>query len=438
MLLSCNTLANFRLALLKPVAPRVRLSPLKLSFTIHKDISEIQGSDWQKTVAESSVFLQPRYLAAMCTLNAENLEFRFACFFRNNELVGIAAFQITHFESSDISTNVDTGNKIVSALAHAFRPSGKNRKLNVLICGNAFSTGEHAFWFAPSVKPVDAMNGLCRVISSIVKEERTCDKRISGILVKDFYSSSFDYATELRKCGFRDFNVDQNMVMPLMPEWNSFDDYLDSLNSKFRTKAKAAINKSASLEIDNWNSQDIRNNLDVIQTLYNAVYDRADFRLGKLEAQHFVCLKEAFGDDFIFRAYSQDGKVVGFLTSFLRKGIMDAHLIGIDYNKNKEYGIYARMLYDYIELAILSNCSQLIFGRTAGEIKSAAGAIAVDLKCCIRHPGRISNVLLTLLFSYVKPSEYALRQPWRMETLKKFAGIYIGTPLGNAIKEIKS
>jgi len=223
------------------------------------------------------------------------------------------------------------------------------------------------------------------------------------------------------------------MIMPILPEWKSFELYLDALNSKFRTKAKASIHRSSEVKIESWDARKIRENLPFISELYHAVYDRADFRLGKLKADQFVFMKEELGDDFIFRAYTFDGLLVGFATAFAHDHVLDAHLIGINYDLNKKLGIYSRMLYDYIELAIATQSTQLVFGRTAGEIKSAAGALPVDLKCCIRHPGRISNVLLTLLFSYVRPSEFALRQPYKKETLASIAEHFSHLRVGPSI-----
>jgi hypothetical protein len=94
---------------------------------------------------------------------------------------------------------------------------------------------------------------------------------------------------------------------------------------------------------------------------------------------------------------------------------MDAHLIGLDYSCSAEYAVYSRMLYDYIELAILQRSAMVVFGRTAAEIKSTVGAIPVSMYCSIRHPKRISNYVMSCVMNYVKPGTYPIRQPWKVQ-----------------------
>jgi hypothetical protein len=87
--------------------------------------------------------------------------------------------------------------------------------------------------------------------------------------------------------------------------------------------------------------------------------------------------------------------------------------VGIDYEFNKSHSIYSSMLYEYVRLGIQMRKKWVMFGRTAGEIKTTIGAFPVRLSCCIRHPGKISNLLLNWLFAYVKPNAFPVRQPWK-------------------------
>jgi hypothetical protein len=104
----------------------------------------------------------------------------------------------------------------------------------------------------------------------------------------------------------------------------------------------------------------------------------------------------------------------------------EAHIVGLDYEFNRDYGIYQRMLYDYVEIAIERRCSYLVFGRTAAEIKSSVGAFPVDLTVLMRHRKRISNTLLSLILTYVKPSVFPQRQPYQAEYAKKLEESFTG------------
>jgi hypothetical protein len=74
------------------------------------------------------------------------------------------------------------------------------------------------------------------------------------------------------------------------------------------------------------------------------------------------------------------------------------------------------MLLEYVSIAIENKKSYIFFSRTASEIKSTVGAYPVEMTCCIKHPGRIGNFLLNVLFSYVKASPFEHREPYLVKT----------------------
>lgn len=73
---------------------------------------------------------------------------------------------------------------------------------------------------------------------------------------------------------------------------------------------------------------------------------------------------------------------------------LDAHFIGIDYSKNKEFGIYTRILNDYVRLGIETKSTQINLGRTASEIKSTLGAQPKTLTCYCKHQRYLPNQVL--------------------------------------------
>jgi hypothetical protein len=243
------------------------------------------------------------------------------------------------------------------------------------------------------------------------------------MVAKDFYPKSIGFANELTKARFRTFQVDHNMVMPVLPEWLSFDDYLMAMNTKFRTKAKAALTKSSTLEIIDADFDDLDQHMAVLTRLYENVHSRADFRLGKLNMKTLLSLVKELPNQFRVRLYKLDGEVVGFLTAMSCGDVLEAHVIGLNYDFNKDYALYQRMLYDYVALAIQLRSTRIVFGRTAAEIKSTVGAFPVDLTCCFLHRRLVSNALLNLILNYVKPSDYPQRDPWKAETREKIMEI---------------
>jgi predicted N-acyltransferase len=235
------------------------------------------------------------------------------------------------------------------------------------------------------------------------------------MVTKDFYPGLEPVAESLEKYRFKRFQVDHNMVMPVLPEWQSFNDYLETLNTKFRTKAKATLKRSAALEVRSASAEDINEHAAVLQQLYENVYEKADFRLGKLNVRTLAGLRARIPGQFSVNLYFLEGKLVGFMSAMRCGQVLEAHVIGIDYEVNRDHGVYQRMLYDYVALAIELRCTRIVYGRTAAEIKSTVGAFPVNLTCSIKHRRSISNALLRLIIQYVVPSEYPQRQPFKAE-----------------------
>jgi len=378
--------------------------------------------EWNELIGQNHNFIHPTYLEAIQKAHSESLEVRYAMFYQNEQLIGVGAFQITHFK-----TNTDSYQNVfmrIVAKTAAFIRAGHVH--NILIAGNAFATGEHGFCFLPEVEPKKQAAAVVTAMDLIAKEEQRRGKKICAMLVKDFYSMSEELCGAFRQYAFSDFKVDHNMIMPVDSQWKSFDDYLKVLNTKFRTKAKSAYKKSAQVEIRKPTAQWILENRMRMQELYEAVHEKADFRLGKLDLEVLNELLRVNWADFEVRTYHLNEQCIGFMTAVICGDRCEAHIVGLDYNYNKDHGVYQRMLYDYVQIAIERKCSYLVFGRTAAEIKSTVGALPVDLSVLIRHRKRISNALLSLILNYVKPSGFPQRQPYQVEYAKTLELKYYG------------
>ena len=395
--------------------PMLSANNKAITWRIFEQTSEVDAVAWSKMHPVAGAFLCLDYLSALENAHDEGLEIRLAMFFKGAEPLGIAAFQIAHFATSeDAYSNVFLN--CINAIARRVR--GKHIH-NILISGNAFATGEHGFSFQSEADNATIAFCLHNAMEAIAKQEQNKGRRICAMVTKDFYPETAGVADQMERYRFKKFQVDHNMVMPLLNEWNSFDDYLDSLNTKFRTKAKAALKRSANLRVVEANESDILQHSEAMQRLYENVYMKADFRLGKLQSKALAELRKRIPNQFFVYQYFLNDELIGFMTAMRCGNVMEAHVIGIDYDTNREHGVYQRILYDYVELAIRLRCARIVYGRTAEEIKSTVGAFPVDLTCSIKHRRIISNTLLSMIINYVKPSVYPQREPYKAETLTK-------------------
>lgn len=417
--MSCQTFQEFKAILSRPPQePTVPIPASGLRCSIVEQLSEVDIDSWNALVNGDTLYLHSDYLRAMEASSSDELSYRYVRFYEESRLVGVAAFQLTAFETGDISSNFASSNTVVKWATKWLRRDSTFLRFNLLVCGNAFSTGEHGFRFCPSVSAEDTFRALHEAIERIKADCKSHGERISAIIVKDFYPPSYQFARQFRLHHYGQFEVDPNMMMPIRPEWKSFNDYLDALNSKFRTKARGALKKSRELSIRRLTLEDFRTHRAEFERLYDQVYSRAGFRLGKLTPEAFENYFRMPGDKYFMFGYFLEDNMVGFQSGFEYDRVLDAHFVGLDYDYNHQYAVYPTMLYEYIREAIARGCTRVAFGRTAMEIKSTVGAFPVDLKLYIRHRSTASNTLLRILFSYIKPSEYSLRNPYKKDELE--------------------
>lgn len=396
------------------------LHVMNKTFTTDLDVSifystdSINPKEWNHVVRDKNIYATLPYLTAMEKSLGTDMDFRYLVFYNeSNSPVAVAVIQCLSFLDKgfeDIKEFCRIRNSIKKRL---FATNG----IRMMTCGTPFASGENGFIFSDAISPIVAYENLAKSLIHLQKSETT-KAQPPVILFKEIFPSSFSASKSLIESKFSDFFVDVNMIMRISPKWKSMDDYLDSMVTKFRTKAKTALRKSEPLFVQDFSLEDIATYKEEILSLYLQVLAKSSFQFGILNAESFLHLKKNLGDKFILKGYFLEMKLIGFSSSFIFNSVLDANYVGINYEFNNEYALYQRMLYDYIELAIQRNCSELRFGRTAEEIKSSVGANPVPMKLFIRHRNPIANRILKAIVGTIKPSEHELRKPFKLEFTK--------------------
>ncbi|AXT58928.1 hypothetical protein D1816_00700 [Aquimarina sp. AD10] len=381
-----------------------------LTYDIHNHTTDVPTGKWNLVNSKNTIFFSLIYLKTLEETLAETIKFKYILFYQNKVPVALAVTQLIKFNSAQLNFNEFPCNISDTIKNTLF----KNLDVGVLICGNLFSCGEHGFMYNPSyVKANEAFESLSIALRDIRKSENS-DKP-SFILLKEFWPKSFNSSDYIKEHDFREFNIDVNMVLPIDQNWKTFENYLASMRTKFRTRVKKVFKNSEEIVVQDFSFEDIDNYSQDIDKLYLSVIEKADFKIGKLKATTFKNLKQNLGNSFIFKGYFLNHKLVGFTTSFILGDAIEANHIGIDYTYNKKYDIYQRMLYDYVDLAIKENTNELRLGRTAEIIKSCVGAKPVEMKLYVRHGNSISNTILKPLVELISPSEYEIRNPFKLQ-----------------------
>lgn len=372
-------------------------------------IDEIPSQIWEDLGCTKNIYFHPNFLKSVEKNHPEIIFSYIVLVDKKNKPTAFASLKIIDFYLNSIKNDLeflkDIGRKL-----HVF-PDKKPLKL--LICGNTFVTGEHGVFIKENQDKKAIIKELAESLNHFVNSDKKLKKQIDAFLLKDFAKESLFITDELKDFKYHTFSVEPNMQLQLHDNWQNFDDYLASMKTKFRVKAKKAFKQSVNIRIEEVTLKNIDQKLPKMTALYEKVASNAAFNLGTFNLETYRDLKEKFGDDYILKSYWLDDKIVGFISGIINKKSLDAHFVGIDYQLNREYAIYQRMLYDYIEIAISKKLKIINFGRTASEIKSSVGAVPQDLTMYLRHKKTITNKILKLFLQRVQPTPFQQKFPFK-------------------------
>lgn len=381
----------------------------KYNQVIYTSVNSINTIHWEEVVKDKNIYLSSLYLTALEKTMNNEIEFFYSIVYNEKDIpVLVSVFQLVNFIDK-------RNNKTQSILKQLTirRDENDSLSMKILVCGNVFSDGENGFLWNNKIDDNDAIEQIT-IIAKKIKKDKETRKKLSLILFKDFRPQSTKYTDGLKDFNYKGFMIDVNMVLPIHKTWKSMDDYFFSMKTKFRTRSKSVYKKSALLELKSLTHLEIEKNSERIDELFSNVLEKSEYSFGFIKSKSFAELKKNLLNSFSFRGLFLEQELIGFSTSFLHKGVMEANYVGIDYKYNTDYCIYQRLLYDYVYQAIQNNASELQLGRTSELIKSALGAEPVNMKLYAKHKKAISNVLMSSFLCFVSPSKFELRKPFKV------------------------
>ncbi len=143
------------------------------------------------------------------------------------------------------------------------------------------------------------------------------------------------------------------------------------------------------------------------------MFTQAKFKLVQLSKTYFSDVIKTQSDLFYVNAWFLNNEIVSFASGFYLTNEIEAHYVGFDYKKNKEFELYQTILYGYIEEAITKKKSKINLGRTASEIKTTVGAKAHELLCYIKPQNAVSKLILKPFMQFLQPTEWIPRNPFK-------------------------
>ena len=236
---------------------------------------------------------------------------------------------------------------------------------------------------------------------------------VNYFLIPDHFLVSVDPNKKKLSSRFNIITIDPDMRLNISKDWKSFEDYKNNISSKYKKRLRRVFHLSNPLEIKPIKKEDIPTQLSQMEELYLNVYENSSFSGPPFNMNIFLEFFKNKDINHQISGYYLKNNLVAFSSEFFNGNKLYSYYIGLDYNVNRKYKIYNRILYDTISNGISKNATQIIFGRTASEFKSTVGAIPKKSKSAIFIVNPIINFLLSPILNRISPDDWIQRNPFK-------------------------
>lgn len=377
------------------------------SFKIYNKYYELP-ENWND-LAINNVFLSKEYFEILDRSSPANMECFFIGIFDKNQLIGIAFSQLLNLNKLESFGDRD---KCIKTVVRNF--TLKRFSSHVLFIGNNMLTGQNAFFIKENSNIEETIKTLKLAVSQLKYDLKKKEIIVHITTYKDFYPTDINILNNPELNKMFSFSSQPNMVFEIQENWKNEQDYIDALSKKYRDQYKRARKKADGVIKRKLTLEDIIANEETIYELYYHVAKNAPFNTFFLAKNHFRTFKQILHEKFLFYGYFLNDKLIGFNTLIKNGKTMDTYFLGYDDTIQREKMLYLNMLYDMIGYSIKKGFHEIIFARTALEIKSSVGAKSIKMIGFMEHQNPIINKFISHVFSYLEPEvEWQERNPYK-------------------------
>jgi len=377
-----------------------------LRIEVLEDPGRLPGA-WDARVHGAGPLLQRRTLSVLDAAALPGTRLLYALAWIGEMLVAAGVFHLVPFEPGRTGRTVAASPWLTGAFLRLTGVLG--RTPNLLLCGHWLHTDAQGF-----VCDVSSVDPAATLDAMVGKVRRHAGRSVALEVVKGVDLP--DGGTSLSARGHHRVDAAQpTMRVHVDPRWRDWEDYVGAMHKKYRQRARAARRRGAGLERERLDAQQIGRHAEVIDRLLDAVLENAEVVLTTPRAGTLAALKRLLGSELEVVLYRHEGKAVGFSACWLREDALQALLVGVDADANRDAKLYQNILYDFVERALEARLPVVELGRTALEIKSAVGAEPSSFPIWVHHPNPLLHWLLGLAAARVRPTGWTPRRAFRDE-----------------------
>jgi predicted N-acyltransferase len=239
------------------------------------------------------------------------------------------------------------------------------------------------------------------------------DFKVNFFLVPDHFHSKINPTKTQLSNKFNVLTIDPDMALKIDQKWLTLDDYSEAIQSKYKKRLRKVLKKSKELVVKEFQLSDLQDNLQNMKELYNNVYSKSAFSGPKFDLSIYLDFIKNENLKFYVFGFFHEKKLIGFSSDFLDNKNLQSYFIGLNYDFNKQFDLYNRILIHTIQQGIKLKVNQIKFGRTAAEFKSTIGAIPSESKSSVYIANNFLYFLFKPIIKKIKPKPWVQRRPFK-------------------------
>ncbi|MGO1069413.1 GNAT family N-acetyltransferase [Lysobacter sp. CA199] len=214
------------------------------------------------------------------------------------------------------------------------------------------------------------------------------------VVVRDIDTASAPSSESvLRELGFMPVPLPSNYVIAL-PD-RSFEDYKARMRSPYRRRLEQHMKATAGLCCEV--VEDFAALAPELAALWRGLYDRVGRYHRVVITERFLQQASGLEESRAVLLRRSDGSVAGFGLVYLDGEVLRYSSTGFTREAAREEGVYFRLLYEVVRLAIERGCTAASLGQSTAEPKLRVGGLPVAVQAWVWHRSGIKRRMLSRL-----------------------------------------
>lgn len=387
------------------------LSPFVKNFTNQKytietylSVNELPVEAWDSLIGDF-FYGRKAHLSVVEKVQSDSLKFFYVLVKKEERYIAAMYFQYLNFSMENAVNSWQNKNEQKCSLVYPFLFLAKGKQLPLIQSGNLFCTEDNGLYFSPETCEEEKSSIIQEVVDFLTLY-------IKGGKNMYFMLTGFPVNSTLLK-DFHPLEIEPNLILNISSSWNTFDDYVSNMSSKYRQRVKKVMKQTDDFVITSLSLEEIETLEETLLKLYRNVAEHASFNMAYLSKGYFVEYKKLYQDQFLVQAYWKDQQLVGFCSSFFIQCEQYVHFIGMDYLFNEKWPLYHRMLFEFVRTSIQRQDVKIYLGRTATEIKTTIGAEPIPAINLIKIQSAFYKCVLPKILNKFGAKPYIVRSPFK-------------------------